>query len=101
MANIFKNLTAESTIAGTVVYTVPANTTAIAVGLNVANKTASAEAISVDMNGVFLVKDIPLPTGSAVSLLDGKIVFTENDVITVSSITDASCDVIMSVMEQS
>jgi hypothetical protein len=41
-----------------------------------------------------------LPAGSALSLLDGKIVLEAGNVVTVTSDADATVDVIISFMEQ-
>ena len=77
MANIFKNYTSSSVGTGaTTTYTVPSATTSVMIGCNLANKTTSQITVDVQVAGVYLVKTTPIPSGSA------------------------SCDVVVSVLEQ-
>jgi hypothetical protein len=101
MANTFKNYTSASvgTSAATV-YTVPASTTSVMIGCNLANTSSSQVAVDVQAAGVYLAKGIPIPAGSALSVLDGKIIFETTDTVIVTSDTASSCDVIVSVLEQ-
>lgn len=102
MANVFKNYT--STDVGTspaTVYTVPASTTSVMLGCNLANVTTSQIKVSAELAGVSIIKDAPIPAGSALSILDGKIIAETGETITVTSDTATSVDVILSVMEQS
>ena len=82
-------------------YTVPASTVAVVIGCNVANVTTSQITFSVQVAGVYLVKDVPLPAGSAISVLDGKIILEAAETVVVTSNTASSADVILSVLEQS
>jgi hypothetical protein len=101
MANTFKNYTSASvgTSAATV-YTVPASTTSVMIGCNLANTSSSQVAVDVQVAGVYLAKGIPIPAGSALSVLDGKIILETTDTVVVTSDTASSCDVIVSVLEQ-
>jgi hypothetical protein len=101
MANTFKNYTSASvgTSAATV-YTVPASTTSVMIGCNLANISSSQVAVDVQAAGVYLAKGIPIPAGSALSVLDGKIILETTDTVIVTSDTASSCDVIVSVLEQ-
>ena len=101
MANTFKNYTSASvgTSAATV-YTVPASTTSVMIGCNLANTSSSQVAVDVQAAGVYLAKGIPIPAGSALSVLDGKIILETTDTVVVTSDTASSCDVIVSVLEQ-
>ena len=102
MANNFKNYTSSSVGTSPVTtYTVPGSTVAVVIGCNVANVTSSQITFSVQVAGVYLVKDVPLPAGSAISVLDGKIILEAADTVVVTSDTAASADVIVSVLEQS
>ena len=102
MANLFKNYTSASVGTSPVTtYTVPASTVAVVIGCNVANVTASQITFSVQAAGVYLVKDVPLPAGSAISVLDGKIILEAAETVVVTSDTASSADVILSVLEQS
>ena len=111
MANTFKLKTKAGIDASLVdVYTVPSSTTAVIIGLTIANikgasVTADAKVISDTSDSetnadVYLAKDIPLPVGSSVEVMAGnKIVLQTTDKIQVKgSVTDA-VDVILSIME--
>tara|TARA_B100000780_G_C20659324_1_gene262521 strand:- start:79 stop:387 length:309 start_codon:yes stop_codon:yes gene_type:complete len=101
MANTFKNYTSASVGTGaTTTYTVPAATTSVMIGCNLANKTASQIDVDVQISGVYLIKGTPIPSGAALSVLDGKVILETTDTVIVTSNTAASCDVIVSVLEQ-
>jgi flagella basal body P-ring formation protein FlgA len=102
MANTFKNYTSSGVgTSSATVYTVPALTSSVTIGLNIANVASAIIAVDVQINGVYLVKAAPIPAGSALSVLDGKIVLEAGDVVEVTSDTASSADVILSVLEQS
>jgi len=101
MANTFKNYVAASVgTSATTVYTVPASTTAVTIGLTVANTTASQITVDVQAAGVYVVKGAPIPAGSGLSVLDGKIILETTDTVVVTSDTASSADVVLSVLEQ-
>jgi len=94
----------------TTVYTVPASTTTVVIGLTVANKlgvsvTASAQIATASTTGenaddVYFIKNIPLPSGSSVEMMSGnKINLETGDVIKVQSDTAAALDAVLSIME--
>ena len=101
MAQTFKNYTAGSigTIP-TTVYTVASATTSILIGVNLANTTASQITVSAQLGTTYIVKDAPIPSGGALSVLEGKIIAEAADTIVVTSDTASSCDAIISVLEQ-
>ena len=102
MANTFKNYVSSSVgTSATTVYTVPASTTAVTIGLTVANTTTSQITVDVQAAGVYVVKGAPIPAGSGLSVLDGKIILETTDTVVVTSDTATSADVILSVLEQS
>ena len=102
MANTFKNYVSESVgTTETTVYTVPASTTSVTIGCNVANRTASTINVDVKLGTTFIVKGAPIPANSALSVLDGKIILEAAETIKVTSDTASSADVILSVLEQS
>lgn len=102
MANTFKNYVSSSVgTSPTTVYTVPASTTAVTIGLSVANTSASQITVDVQAAGVYVIKDAPIPSASALSVLDGKIILEATDTVVVTSDTATSADVILSVLEQS
>jgi hypothetical protein len=101
MANTFKNYV--STDVGTsavTTYTVPASTTSVMIGCNIANTTSSQIKVTVQAAGAHVVKTVPIPASSAISVLDGKIILETTDTVVVTSDTATSADVIVSVLEQ-
>ena len=81
-------------------YTVPASTTAVMIGMTVANLGTSQISIEVKCASTYLVKDAAIPSGSSLSVLDGKIILEAGDTVEVKSDTAASADVIVSILEQ-
>tara|TARA_Y100001937_G_scaffold113752_1_gene162784 strand:+ start:305 stop:613 length:309 start_codon:yes stop_codon:yes gene_type:complete len=101
MANTFKNFTSAAVgTSETTTYTVPSSTTGVVIGCNVANITSSQIRVTVKAAGVHVVKDVPIPANSAISVLDGKIIVETTDTVKVTSNTASSADVIVSVLEQ-
>ena len=101
MANTFKNFTSAAVgTSETTTYTVPSSTTGVVIGCNVANITSSQIRVTVKAAGVHVVKDVPIPANSAISVLDGKIIAETTDTVKVTSNTASSADVIVSVLEQ-
>jgi hypothetical protein len=82
-----------------------ANSYDTVVGISVANVTASAVTASVYINDgtndIYLVKDAPIPSGSALQVLDGgaKFVVQNNDALKVVSDTASSLDVWVSTVD--
>ena len=106
MANAFKNHLASSVgTSASSVYTVGAGVTATTIGMNIANITAAQILVDAYITSggtdYYIVKGAPIPSGSALSVLDGKIVLEAADVVKVISDTASSADVILSVLEQS
>ena len=111
MANTFKLKTkAGIDDSLTTIYTVPASTTTVVIGLTIANIygssiTADAKVISdtVDTEtnaDVYLVKDIALANGSSVEVMSGnKIVLQTTDAIQVKGSATDSVDAILGIME--
>lgn len=101
MANTFKNYTSASVgTTPTTVYTVPASTTTVLVGLNLANTTTASVDVDVQLGSIYIVKGAPIPPGSALGVLDGKMIAETTETIVVTSDTASSVDVIISVLEQ-
>lgn len=101
MANTFKNASGEATTSGLAVYTVPASTTTVIIGINLANKVAAQVTASVKLGTTFIIKDVPIPAGGAFSPLDGKIIATAGQALTVICSANSSLDALVSVLEQS
>lgn len=108
MANTFKSYTDADIGTSTAdVYTVPASTVAVIIGCNLSNKTGDQVNASLIINkavgdDVYLIRNIPIPNGSAFEFNAGnKIILETGDKIQVVSDTVASIDAIVSVLEQS
>lgn len=69
-------------MSGSTLYTTPANTKAIVIGFVVSNKSAGQIKIKVTSSDIQITgTDTPIPAGSALSILDGKIVLEAGDVV--------------------
>ena len=109
MANTFKLKTkgggAVAANTAMTVYTTPASTTTIVVGMTLSNLTANqiAATVSIENNdgdNVTFLKDIPIPTGSAVEVMSGnKVVLEATDTFTAESDVNNSLDVALTIME--
>jgi uncharacterized Zn ribbon protein len=114
MANVFK-LKTDTGVGTTLttIYTVPTSpsTTTIIIGCLLANIHASAQVkanvqiVTAAVSGengddVYLIKSVPVPHGSSLEIVEGKIVMQAGDIIKISSDTAASVDVALSVLEQ-
>lgn len=101
MANTFKNYTSASVGTSPVTtYTVAGGTTSVTIGLTISNTTTSQIKIDVQAAGVYIIKGAPIPSGSTLSALDGKVILEAADTVVVTSDTATSADVILSVLEQ-
>ena len=101
MANTFANYTKASIgTTGQGVYTVPSGTTSVMIGLNLSNTVATQVTADVLLNGTYIVKNVPIPSGSSLDALGGKIILETSDNVVVESDTANSLDVILSVLEQ-
>ena len=82
------------------VHTVAAGQEVVVIGLNLCNTSASQITVDVQVAGAYVIKGAPIPAGSALSALDGKMIMEAADTCVVTSNTASSCDVILSVLEQ-
>lgn len=98
MASVFNRAVSTSLTAEVAVYTVPAGATAVVIGVNVANGHSAAVTSTVKAAGAAVVKDAPIPVGSALAALEGKIVLLAGDTVSVSA--TGPVDAIVSVLEQ-
>jgi hypothetical protein len=89
----------------TSVYTVPANTSSIIIGLNLACVTTTSVVADVIIDKASgddanLIKNIPIPTGSSFEVLSGqKIVLEVGDIVKVRCDTASGMDVLLSFLE--
>jgi hypothetical protein len=102
MPNVLTNYTSASIgTSPATLYTVPASTTGTIVGLQIANTVGSQIAVDVQVAGVYVVKGVPIPANSSLSVLDGKLVVKTTETVVITSDTATSADAILSVLEQS
>lgn len=109
MANAF--LSETDTGVGTspaTIYTCPASTETTIIGLSIANIITSQITVDVQLDGsgrtsgavdsVYLIKAAPVPVGGSLVVVGGdqKVVMEPGDVLTVTSDTASSADVVMS-----
>tara|TARA_R100000231_G_scaffold125238_1_gene95569 strand:- start:259 stop:594 length:336 start_codon:yes stop_codon:yes gene_type:complete len=109
MANTFKvkTDTGAPTQAGTPVdlYTVPGSTTTVVLGLILCNLDTSQRTASVKLDPasgdtVFLLKNVPIPTGSSLEVLSGgKIALETGDKIQIDCDVATKIDATLSIME--
>ena len=99
MAETFINATGQATTGGATIYTVPASTTSMLIGINLANITGASVTASVQIGSTYIIRDATIPTGSALSVLDGKIVLETTDTLVVTASADTSLDVVLSILE--
>ncbi|OUV41227.1 MAG: hypothetical protein CBC71_06020 [Rhodobacteraceae bacterium TMED111] len=107
MANTFKNkvYSGTNTSADALIslYTTPASTTTVVIGLTLANTTTSQITADIKLNAgqtVFLAKNIPIPSGSSFEYMGGnKIIMETGHTLQVSSNTANSLDTVASIME--
>jgi len=111
MANTFKLKTKANIDTSLVaVYTTPASTTTVVIGLTLANITSASitadvqlvsDTVDVETNtDVYIAKAIPLPAGSSVEIMAGnKIVLKATDVLKVKGSAPNSVDATLSIME--
>ena len=116
MANTFKVITRDvaPASAGTpeTLYTVQSGSTIVILGMNLTNVHTSQVTASVTLvstttqtsqtqnTTAYLVKDVPIPAGASLSILDGKIIANVGDIIKVDCSVADKVSVVMSYMEQ-
>ena len=108
MANLFKSYTKANVGTSTTdVYTVPAATTSVIIGLCLSNTTSSPVSANVIVyksgasDTVYVAKNLDLPDGSLYEFNAGnKIILQTGDKLRISSNTASSIDVMVSVLEQ-
>ncbi len=105
MANTFKRKTSNGIGTSlTTIYTVPANTTTVIIGGVVSNTGTGSVNTEIVMNdGTNNINltgaDTPIPAGTALSFIDGKVVLEAGDVVKVKGSVAGSLDAVLSIME--
>lgn len=98
MANTFKNVTASVSTSEVTVYTAT-GVTGIVIGLQLANKLGSMVTVDIEAAGKILGADLPIPAGSALAPIAGKLVLENGDALKVTASDTDSVDVLLSLME--
>ena len=106
MANTFKLKTKANVGVTTVgIYTAPAATTTVVIGITMANTAGSGVNVGVGITrasseDIKLLKNAPLPQGSSLEFMAGnKIVLEATDTLTVDSDINNSVDAALTIME--
>ena len=108
MANTFKLKTKANVGVSTVgIYTVPAATATVVIGITLANTSGSGVNVGIGITragtteDVKLLKNAPIPQGSSLEFMAGnKVVLeTTGDTLTVDSDTNNSIDAALTIME--
>ena len=111
MANTFKLKTKAAIDTSLVaIYTVPADTRTIVLGLTISNiqggsVTADAQIATASSSGenaddVYIIKSVPLPAGSSIEVMAGnKLVLEAGDVVKVKGSVTNAVDALLSIME--
>ena len=106
MANTFKSFTLDGITSEAGFGAVASSTTHVIIGLQVANAGASTATVTATLQDgsvggdpkINIVKSVPIPVGSSLALLDGKIIAEATDQVFLTS--DIAVDGILSVLEQ-
>jgi hypothetical protein len=111
MANTFKNaaLADVSDSAYDTLYTVPASTQTVVLGLAIANKTTAAVTVQVqfvdtsDSSATYqLLEDVSIPANTTLETLAGqKYILEATDILKVQAGTASALDVVLGIMEKS
>tara|TARA_B100000029_G_scaffold313844_1_gene306321 strand:- start:80 stop:412 length:333 start_codon:yes stop_codon:yes gene_type:complete len=109
MANTFKLYTKDGSSTGAntdmTIYTVPSATTTVVIGCTIANITGSSITVDAtlennDGDNIKIGLNLPIPTGSSLDILAGKIVMEASDILKIQSDTANSTSIALSIMEQ-
>ena len=85
--------------AGEICYTTPADKTGLIIGLLAANITNQIANVDVAINSDFVIRNAPVPPGSTLAILDGKLAVEANEVLTVTSSEDNSIQLTATILE--
>jgi len=106
MANNFKLATKASVGVTTVgIYTAPMSTTSTVIGITLANVSGTGINVTVGIartlaDDVSLIKNVPIPQGSSLELMEGnKVILEPDDEVNVKSDVVSSLDVSLSILE--
>ena len=85
--------------AGEVCYTTPQSKTGLIIGLLAANITDQVATVDVAINSDFIIRNAPIPVGSTLAILDGKLAVEANEVLTVTSSEDNAIQLTATILE--
>ena len=107
MANNFKLKTKASVGVTTEnIYVTPSNATTTIIGITLCNTSGSGINVGVGItrassDDVSILKNVPIPQGSTLEFMQGnKLTMEGTDTLTVSSDTNSSLDVALTILEQ-
>ena len=99
MANEFKNFKLiDVPLVGESIYTCPANTEAIVIGMQVSNKIEDIVAVEISLATAVLV-DAPIPPQAALEPISGKLVVPPGESIIINPDTASAIDASISLLE--
>ena len=106
MPNTFRSFTLDGITSETGFGAVGGGATQVIIGLQVANVGATTATVTATIQDgsvnldpkIHIVKSVPIPVGSSLALLDGKIIAETTDQVFLTS--DIAVDGILSVLEQ-
>ena len=98
MANFIRRSSLASQ-AGQICYTTPADKTGLIIGLLAANITDQVATVDVAINSDFIIKSAPVPPGSTLAILDGKLAVEANEVLTVTSSQNNAVQLTATILE--
>jgi hypothetical protein len=107
MANTFKSIQATVNLAAATVYTVPAATTGVVIGMRFGNNLTAAIAVTARLvRGAtktnVLGESTPIPGGSALEgVMGSKLVMQAGDALEVQGSADGCAELTLSVLEMS
>ena len=101
--NAFKTTSANVTIAGSTVYTVPSGYTSVALLAQVSNLTQHTIGVSAyhvrSGTHTSIISNVQIPESDAVNLLTGKLIFQTGDSFLLRGSEDNTAQLLLSVLE--
>lgn len=97
--NTFKSVSAELTTTEEILYTVPAQTTAIVILAQATNIGLVTSDITFFTGNTELVSNFSIPSGDAGSLLDGKLVVEEGNTLSAFASANNQLKLTLSILE--
>ena len=85
--------------AGEICYTTPASKTGLVIGLLAANITDQVATVDVAINSDYVIRSAPIPVGSTLAILDGKLAIEANEILKVTSSEDNAIQLTATILE--